>query len=65
MEVLKARKLHIAGILFSGDEHPSTEAIIEKMSQVPILGRIEEEPYFDTNVVAEYADRFRESFLSL
>lgn len=65
VEVLKARKLHIAGILFSGDEHPSTEAIIEKMSQVPILGRIEEEPYFDTNVVAEYADRFRESFLSL
>lgn len=65
VEVLKARKLNIAGILFSGEEHPTTEAIIAKMSQVPILGRIEEEPYIDANVVSEYADRFREKLLSL
>ena len=65
VEVLKARKLNIAGILFSGEEHPTTEAIIEKMSQVPILGRIEEEPYIDANVVSEYAERFREKLLSL
>ena len=65
VEVLKARKLNIAGILFSGEEHPTTEAIIEKMSQVPILGRIDEEPYIDANVVSEYADRFREKLLSL
>lgn len=65
VEVLKARKLNIAGILFSGEEHPTTEAIIAKMSQVPIIGRIEEEPYIDANVVSEYADRFREKLLSL
>tara|TARA_R110002051_G_scaffold298997_1_gene366063 strand:- start:13628 stop:14248 length:621 start_codon:yes stop_codon:yes gene_type:complete len=65
VEVLKARKLNIAGILFSGDEHPTTEAIISKMSQVPILGRIDEEPYIDANVVSEYADRLREKLLSL
>jgi dethiobiotin synthetase len=65
VEVLKARKLNIAGILFSGDEHPTTEAIIAKMSQVPIIGRIDEEPYVDANVVSEYADRLREKLLSL
>ena len=65
VEVLKARKLKIAGILFSGDEHPTTEAIIAKMSQVPIIGRIDEEPYIDANVVSEYADRLREKLLSL
>jgi dethiobiotin synthetase len=61
VEALKARNLHIHGILFSGAEHPTTESIISKMSGVPILGRIEEEPYFDQNVVREYADLIRDT----
>jgi dethiobiotin synthetase len=65
VEVLKARGLNIAGILFSGEEHPTTEQIITTMSQVPIIGRIDEEPYFDANVIAEYADLFRETLRSL
>ncbi|MEL6812351.1 MAG: dethiobiotin synthase [Bacteroidota bacterium] len=56
---LQARKLNIFGIVFSGDEHPSTESIIAKMTDVPILGRIDEEPYFDTNVVSEYAESLK------
>ena len=56
IEELKRRKLNIFGIIFSGEEHPSTESIIAKMTNVPILGRIEEEPYFDRNVVNEYAN---------
>ncbi len=61
VEALKARGLNIHGILFSGAEHPTTEAIIAKMSDVAILGRIEEEPYFDQNVVNEYAERLKSS----
>ncbi|WP_299207293.1 dethiobiotin synthase [uncultured Dokdonia sp.] len=60
VEALKSRNLTIAGIIFSGDEHPTTEAIITKMTQVPIIGRIEEEPYFDERVVSEYAALFKE-----
>jgi len=30
-----------------------------------MLGRIEEEPYFDANVVSYYADLFRENLLKL
>ena len=48
-------------IIFSGNEHKSTEAIIKKMTNVPFLGRIDEEPYFDKNVVKEYAEIFKEN----
>ncbi|MCL4141737.1 UNVERIFIED_CONTAM: hypothetical protein GTU68_033823 [Idotea baltica] len=48
-------------IIFSGNAHKSTEDIIKKMTQVPIIGRINEEPYFDKNVVKEYAELFKES----
>jgi dethiobiotin synthetase len=46
-------------LLFSGAEHPSTETIIKKMTGIPVLGRINEEPYFDQNVVKAYAERFK------
>ena len=62
IEALKAKKLNVFGIVFSGNEHPSTEAIISSMSEIPILGRIEEEPYFDQNVVKEYADNLADLF---
>jgi dethiobiotin synthetase len=48
-------------IIFSGNEHKSTEDIIKKMTQVPVIGRIDEEPYFDKNVIKEYAELFKES----
>ena len=62
---LKNRNLTIAGIIFSGEEHPTTEAIITRMGQAPIIGRIEEEPYFDERVVSEYASLFRENLEAL
>ena len=61
---LKQRGLEHIAIIFSGEEHPTTESIIAKMAGVPILGRIDEEPYFDKNVIREYADRFRENLTS-
>lgn len=64
IEALKQRGFKSIGILFSGDEHPTTESVITTMTGVVIIGRIEEEPYFDQNVVREYADRFREKLTS-
>ncbi len=46
-------------LIYSGDEHPTTEAIIQKMTNTPVIGRIDEEPYFDKNVIAEYAEKFK------
>ncbi|KAA1245266.1 dethiobiotin synthase [Aquimarina sp. RZ0] len=47
-------------IIFSGDEHSTTESIIKKMTGVQVIGRIENEPYFDTMVIKEYAALFRD-----
>jgi len=52
-------------VIFSGEEHKTTEKIIKKMTNVSVIGRIEEEPYFDTNVIKEYADLFREKLNGL
>ncbi len=60
LELLKQKKIKVFGIIFSGDKNTSSETIIEQMSGVPILGRIEEEPYFDPNVIKEYAELFIE-----
>ena len=65
MEILKSRNLNIVGIIFSGDENKSTEAIIINKTGLKIIGRIENEPYFDQNVIKYYADKFRENLLLL
>lgn len=65
IEALQHRKINIAGILFNGDENTSSEEIILNKTGVKFLGRIENEPYFDQNVIREYADLFRETLLKL
>jgi len=47
-------------VIYSGNAHPSTESIIEKMTGVNIIGRIEDEPYFDQNVIKAYAEMFKD-----
>lgn len=64
VNLLKSKGLDVA-ILFSGEAHPTTESIIAKMTEVPVIGRIDEEPYFDQNVVKEYADKFRNTLEAL
>ena len=59
IEALKSRGISVFGIIFNGEKHPSTESIIAKMSGVSILGRIDQEPYFDQNVVKQYAQDFQ------
>ncbi|SEP74154.1 dethiobiotin synthase [Flavobacterium urocaniciphilum] len=65
IEILKSRNINVAGIIFSGDENQSTESIILEKTGVSMVGRIENEPYFDQNVIAYYADLFRENLLKL
>lgn len=65
IEALKNRKISVAGIIFSGDENKATEEIILKKTGVKFIGRIDNEPYFDANVIRYYADKFRENLLTL
>lgn len=64
IEALRNRNLTIAGIVFNG-YHPPSEEIILSKTQIPLIGTIANEPYFDQNVIAEYADLFRENLLKL
>jgi dethiobiotin synthetase len=64
-EALKSRKIPLAGIIFSGDENKATEEIILAKTKAKFIGRIEEEPYFDANVIQQYADEFRDNLLKL
>ena len=58
IQALKLKKSQVFGIIFNGLENKTTEDIIAKMSGVPILGRIDQEPFIDSNVIKEYADKF-------
>lgn len=60
-EALKNRGLSCAGIIFSGKEHPTTESIIQEMTQLPVIGRIDEEAFFDKEMIKKYAEKFKEN----
>jgi len=65
VEALQNRKVKIAGIIFSGDENKGTESIILNKTGINCIGRIDNEPYFDQDVIKEYAAMFREKLLHL
>ena len=64
-EALKSRGIVVAGIIFSGDENQATEEIILKKTGIKFIGRIDNEPYFDANVVSYYADKFCSNLINL
>ena len=64
-EYLKSKNIAVAGIIFSGDKNESTESILLEKTQVKCIGRIDQEPYFDQNVIKEYADLFRDQLQAL
>ncbi|GAB2761099.1 dethiobiotin synthase [Salinimicrobium soli] len=59
VEALKHRNLNCIGIIFNGDENKSTEEIIERMTGLPVLLRIEQEKSFSAELVSKYAEKLR------
>ena len=59
IESLRAKGLEVFGIIFNGPLTKTTEDIITRMTKVPVIGRIENEPYIDSHVVKEYAEKFK------
>lgn len=64
IEALKSRGLECFGIIFNGEKNEETEDVILKISGVRLLGRIENEPFFDKSVIKEYAEEFRKTLKS-
>lgn len=59
IDALQNHNLKIAGIIFSGNEDKATESIIQTKTGVKIIGRINQETYFDKSIIAKYAAIFK------
>ena len=59
INLLKNKGFDVA-IIYSGKQHKTTENSIKQMTDISVIGRIDEEPYFDQNVIKEYAEIFRD-----
>lgn len=62
LNLLKTKGFDVS-LIYSGNKHSSTETIVEKMTGIKAIGRIENEPYFDKNVIKYYAEIFREQLI--
>ena len=61
VEALRSRGLNCFGIIFNGNENPSTEKIIEEMTGTPVLLRIKEEENFGKQKISEYAEKLKQN----
>ena len=52
-------------LIFSGDPHPTTEAIILKKTGVGLVGRIKNEKKINKQTIKKYADEFKSVLVSL
>ncbi len=64
VEALQKYKKNILGIVFNGEPNPSTEKIILQKTGLPLLFKLDKEPYFDKNVIAEYAEKIHATFIN-
>ena len=60
-EILKTKGIKNVGILFNGDKHVPTESIIEKMTGLPVLGRIGNVKEVNKEMVSKYAKQLAQS----
>ena len=59
IDALKNRNIPIFGVIFNGESTPTTEEVIEKMTGVRVLGRIEEMKEINKIEITKAAEKFR------
>ena len=59
LDALRNKGLQVSGIIFNGEEVPTTESIIESLGQVPVLGRLDWEDNVDAAWISKCAERIR------
>ena len=64
INLLQSKGFEVA-VIFSGNENKSTENIIEKMTGVSIIGRVEEEKNITKETILKYANLFRNDLTNL
>lgn len=61
LEAIKSRNLPLKYLVFNGPPTPSTESIIEKKAEVPVLFRLPQVDGLSTETIRKYADIIRKS----
>ncbi|MDX2001660.1 MAG: dethiobiotin synthase [Chitinophagales bacterium] len=59
IEFMRYRNIAIAGIIFNGQPNPSTEEAILHFGNIPLLGRIGQEPNLSPQVISRYAESIK------
>lgn len=65
LEVLRAHGKQVSGVIFNGQEVPTSERIIETLGEIPVLGRLDWEEQVDASVVSKYAKQFKSKLENL
>lgn len=65
LESLRASGKHVSGLIFNGEEAPTSESIIESLSGIPVLGRLDWAEKMDAEMVSKYAEQFRSKLENL
>ncbi len=59
LDALRNKGLKVSGIIFNGEEVPTTENIIESLGEVPVLGRLDWEEKVDPAWISKCAEQIR------
>ncbi len=60
VELLKQRKLSVAGIIFNGKSNPESERIILRHSGYKTIWHVKEEPEINSETIANYAEKIKQ-----
>lgn len=65
IKALENNNLKVSGIIFNGEENPSTENWIQNFTKIPIIGRINWEDDLNPKIIKNYAENFKENLLKI
>ena len=60
VELLKQRKLPVAGIIFNGKSNPESERIILRHSGYKTIWHVKDEPEINSETIASYAEKIKQ-----
>lgn len=63
VEALKSRNIPIKGLVFNGSDPFGNESILRELTQVPIIGRLEQESDLNREVIQKYATAFYDNLI--
>jgi len=64
IQLLQSKGLKVS-VIFNGDENSESESIIQSMTNINVIGRINQEDKVDKEMINRYAQQFKQKLISL